>query len=199
MVLDVRARQGVDRVVAPIGRALSKVGITPSMVTVAGLAITIVGAVFIGRGQLLAGAIIAAAGSLLDVIDGPLARTTGTASRRGALLDTLADRLGETAIWIGLVHFVAGEARLVTLAVVGLAASMLVPYIRSKAEGWGAAGRGGLMGRAERLIVMLAGIGLQGFEIDTFRPLEASLWILAIATWLTVAQRSWRTWRQLGE
>lgn len=199
MVLDVRARQGVDRVVAPIGRALSRVGITPSMVTIAGLAVTIVGAVFIGRGQLLAGAIIATAGSLLDIVDGPLARTTGTASRRGALLDTLADRLGEVAIWIGLVHFLGGETRLLTLAVAGLAASMLVPYIRSKAEGWGAEGKGGLMGRAERLIVILAGIGLQGFEFGSFRPLEASLWILAVATWLTVAQRSWRTWSQLAE
>ncbi|MDH3729766.1 MAG: CDP-alcohol phosphatidyltransferase family protein, partial [Acidimicrobiia bacterium] len=113
-----------------------------------------------------------------------------------ALLDTLADRLGEAAIWIGLVYFVGGEPRLATLAVVGLCASMLVPYVRSKAEGWGATGRGGLMGRAERLIVMLIGIGLEGLDVSALEPM---LWILATTTWLTVGQRAWRTWRQLEE
>ena len=196
MVLDVKARKGVDRVVAPIGRTLAKVGITPSMVTVAGLVVTILGAVLIGLGELFAGMIVAGLGSLLDIVDGPLARSTGTVSLRGALLDTLADRLGEAAIWIGLVYFVGGEPRLATLAVVGLCASMLVPYVRSKAEGWGATGRGGLMGRAERLIVMLIGIGLEGLDVSALEPM---LWILATTTWLTVGQRAWRTWRQLEE
>ncbi len=199
MVLDVKARDGVDRVMAPIGRTLAKVGITPSMVTLAGLVVTVAGAVLIGLGELLAGVIVASIGSLLDIVDGPLARSTGTVSLRGALLDTLADRLGEAAIWIGLVYFVGGSPRLATLAVVGLCASMLVPYVRSKAEGWGATGRGGLMGRAERLIVMLLGIGVQGLEIGSFRPIEGMLWVMAVATWLTVGQRAWRTWRQLAE
>jgi len=194
MVLDVKARKGVDRVVIPIGKALSKIGVTPSMVTVVGLLVTIVGAVLIGRGALVAGALVATFGSLLDVIDGPLARVTGAVSRRGALLDTMADRLGEAAVWIGLVYFVGTEPRLATLAVVALCAAMLVPYVRSKAEGWGAEGKGGLMGRAERLIVMLLGIGLEGFGLTTIEP---TLWVLAVATWWTVGQRVVRTWRQL--
>ncbi len=196
MVLDQKARRGTDRIVAPIGRALARVGITPSMVTVAGLAATIAGAVVIGLGSLVAGVLVAAVGSLLDVVDGPYARAAGKVTRRGALLDTMADRLGEAAIWIGLVYYVGDEPRLATLAVVGLCASMLVPYVRSKAEGWGAEGKGGLMGRAERLIIVLGGIGLEGLGLTTIEPM---LWILAVTTWLTVAQRAWRTWQQLAE
>ena len=195
MVLDVKARKGIDRVVVPIGKALAKVGITPSMITVAGLLVTVVGAVLISQDQLVAGALVASFGSILDIIDGPLARVTGSVSLRGALLDTMADRLGEAAIWVGLVYHVGNEPRLATLAVVALCAAMLVPYVRSKAEGWGAEGKGGLMGRAERLIVMMLGIGLEGFGLTTIEPM---LWFLAIATWLTVGQRAVRTWRQLG-
>jgi len=198
MVLDVKARTGVDKVVAPIGMALAKVGIRPWAVTIAGLLVTVVGAILIGDGKLLSGSIIVGVGALLDILDGPLARVTGTESKRGALLDTMADRLGEAAIWIGLVYYLSerGSPGLATVAVVALCASMLVPYVRSKAEGWGAQGKGGLMGRAERLIVMLGGIGLEGLGLSTIEPM---LWILAIATWLTVGQRAWRTWRQLAE
>lgn len=196
MVLDVKARRGVDKVVAPIGRVLSKVGISPSAVTVAGLAVTIVGAVMIGAGNLFWGVLVCVAGSLLDIIDGPLARVQGKATLRGALLDTLSDRFGEAAIWIGLVYFVGDEPRLATLAVIGLCAAMLVPYVRSKAEGWGATGRGGLMGRAERLIVMFLGIGLAGLGLETIEPM---LWLMAFATWFTVVHRAVRTWNQLAE
>lgn len=204
MVLDVKARNGVDKVVAPIGKALAKIGIRPSAVTVGGLLITVVGAILIGSGELLGGGIVVAVGSLLDIIDGPLARVTGSESKRGALLDTLADRLGEAAIWIGLVYFLSerGRSGLATLAVVGLCAAMLVPYVRSKAEGWGAQGKGGLMGRAERLIVMLLGVGIEGIgtAVDTeINSVEPMLWVMAVATWLTVLQRAWRTWQQLGE
>jgi CDP-diacylglycerol--glycerol-3-phosphate 3-phosphatidyltransferase len=194
MILDARARKGVDRVVVPVGRALARIGITPSMVTIAGLVVTIAGAALIGAGLLLAGVLVAAAGSLLDAVDGAVARVTGTQSTRGALLDTMSDRFGEAALWIGLVYHVAGDRRLATLAVAALCASMLVPLVRSKAEGWGVEGRGGLMGRAERLIVMLLGIGLEGLGLTTIEPM---LWILAITTWLTVGQRLVRTWRQL--
>jgi CDP-diacylglycerol--glycerol-3-phosphate 3-phosphatidyltransferase len=196
MVIEAKGRKGVDRVVIPIGRALAKVGITPSAITILGLVVTICGAILIGSGALVVGVIVAGVGSLLDVLDGPLARVTGTQSLRGALLDTLSDRLGEAAIWVGLVFHVGGDRRLATLAVLALCAAMLVPYVRSKAEGWGATGKGGLMGRAERLIVMLLGIGLEGFGLTTIEPM---LWILVVTTWLTVGQRAVRTWQQLAE
>ena len=74
--------------------------------------------------------------------------------------------------------------------------SLLIPFLRAKAEGEGVEGKGGLMGRAERLLVFGFGIGLAGFGLPT---LDATIWGLAGLTWLTVAQRFYRTWAQLAE
>jgi hypothetical protein len=72
---------------------------------------------------------------------------------------------------------------------------MLVPFIRSKAEGWGLEGKGGIMGKAERNVLMLLGVGFEGLGFSTLLPM---LWIYVALTALTVAQRCYRTWVQLG-
>ncbi len=195
VVLDVKARKGVDRVVVPLGRALARAHVSPSAVTIAGLAVTIGGAALIATGRLLAGALVAGVGATLDVLDGPLARVTGKTSRRGAFLDTLADRLGEAALWAGLAYFLVDSAVRVTLCLAALVGSLLVPYIRSKAEGWGVEGKGGLMGRAERMLVMLVAVGIEGLGPATILPM---LWIMVALTWFTAAQRAYRTWAHLG-
>lgn len=194
-MLDVKAKEGLDRWLAPLGRGLARIRITPTGVTIAGLVVTIVGGVFIAIGWLVAGAAVSGFGSVLDVIDGPLARATGRVSLRGALLDTLADRLGEVAVWVGLAYYVADDPARVTLCVVCLAGALLVPFVRSKAEGWGAEGKGGIMGRAERLLVMLLSVGLEGMGVELILPM---LWVVAALTWTTVGQRAYRTWVQLG-
>jgi phosphatidylglycerophosphate synthase len=80
------------------------------------------------------------------------------------------------------------------LALVGMAGSLLIPYLRAKAEGEGVEGKGGLMGRAERLLLFGIGVGLEGFGLPT---LTGTVWALAFLTWLTVMQRFYRTWVQL--
>jgi len=80
--------------------------------------------------------------------------------------------------------------------VLALAFSLLTPYVRSKAESWGAEGRGGWMGRGERMILMLVGLIVHGFGLKVLFPV---LWIFVVLSGLTVAQRSVRTWQQLGE
>jgi len=194
-VLDIKARSGFGRVIGPLVRWLSRSRITPTWVTIAGLLVTIGGAVIIGAGHPFTGALVCGVGSVLDTIDGPLARATDRVSRRGAFLDTMSDRLGEAAIWTGIGWWVAGDRTLVVLVVIGLAMSLLVPYVRSKAEGAGVEGRGGLMGRAERMLLLLAGVGVHGF--DLVATLEPTLWAMAVLTTLTVAQRTWRTWSEL--
>jgi len=127
-----------------------------------------------------------------------LARLTGTESQRGALLDTFTDRLGEVAAWTGLAYYLGeqAEATLVMLTLIAACGSLLVPFIRAKAEVAGVEGKGGIMGRAERLLVFGVGVGLEGLGVPT---LEWAVWALAILVWLTVLQRFVRTWRQLGE
>jgi CDP-diacylglycerol--glycerol-3-phosphate 3-phosphatidyltransferase len=196
-VLDIRARKRVSRAFDPIGRAASRLGLSPTMVTVLGLAISIGGSVLIGFGYLALGAAVLGVGATLDIVDGVLARLTGTESRRGALLDSFTDRVGEVAMWTGLAFYLGdrSEATLVMAALIAVCGSLLIPYLRAKAEGEGVEGKGGLMGRAERLLLFCWGVGLEGIGLPT---LAVTVWALAGLTWLTVTQRFARTWAHLG-
>ncbi len=193
-MLEYKARNRVGRAVSPLVRGLERMGVTPTAVTLVGLAVTVVGAVVIGAGHPFTGCAVVAAGVLLDLVDGPLARATGRASARGALVDTVSDRLAELAIWAGIAYFVAPDPLRVTLCITGLGFSVLVPFVRAKAEAGGVDGRGGWMGRSERLILLLAGVGLSGFDLPT---MDATLWAVTILVGITVAQRFYRTWAQL--
>lgn len=198
MLLDAKARGGVGRAVAPLIRLLIRLHVTPTMITLAGLVVTITGGVFFGLGWFIAGALVGGFGSALDIIDGPLARSTGTASARGALVDTVADRVGESALLVGVAAYLAAEGNVlgVTLAGSALGVSMLVPFIRSKAEVHGLdVGGGGIMGRAERMLLLFIGVGLAGFDLPTIMP---TLWILAVLTGVTAVIRAFRTWRALA-
>jgi CDP-diacylglycerol--glycerol-3-phosphate 3-phosphatidyltransferase len=196
-VLDIRARKKVSRAFDPIGRAAFRLGLTPTMVTVLGLSISVAGSVLIGFGYLALGAAVLGIGATLDIVDGVVARLTKTETRRGALLDSFTDRVGEVAMWTGLAFYLGdrSEATLVMASLIAVCGSLLIPYLRSKAEGEGIEGKGGLMGRAERLLVFCWGVGLEGAGLPT---LAIAVWALAGLTWLTVMQRFMRTWAQLG-
>lgn len=162
--------------------------------TIIGLLVTVVGAFLIASGELVWGASVAALGVFLDALDGPLARHQGTATNKGAFLDTMSDRFGEVAVWIGLAVHLRSEQRLLVLCVISLAFSLLVPYIRAHAELLGLEGKGGWMGRAERMILILAGIGSVGLGLEIMEPV---LWVFVALTGFTVFQRIWKTWQQL--
>ncbi|MGH8928222.1 MAG: CDP-alcohol phosphatidyltransferase family protein [Acidimicrobiia bacterium] len=188
-VIDLRVRPRVQWLLQPIGRALANLGVTPQILTLLGLVLTILGAVLIGFGRLGWGAGVALLGSALDGLDGSVARAAGTESARGALLDAASDRIGEVAVFAGLGVAVAPNARVVLLIVLAVGGSMLVPYLRAKAEAAGLDGRGGMMGRAERVLAFSIGL-FTGF-------IEPMLWVLVIATWATVAWRFFLTYRDL--
>lgn len=197
-MLDMRARKRVSRVADPFARFLARLGLTPTMVTVMGFSISVGGAVLIGMGYLAVGAGVLGFGALLDILDGVLARLTGQETRRGALLDSFTDRLGEVSAWTGLAFYLGqrAEGTLVLLSLLAVCGSLLIPYMRAKAEGEGLQGKGGILGRAERLLVFGFGIGLEGIGLPT---LVATIWIMAVLSWVTVMQRFYRTWAQLGE
>lgn len=193
-MLDLKGRKKAAPILEPIAAGLAKIGITPAFVTIIGLAVTIVGAALIATGYLVAGGFTAGLGVALDALDGPLARKLGTASDRGAFLDTMSDRFGEIAVWVGLTVFLSEEPRLLILCVVALAFSLLVPYVRAKAELYDLDGKGGWMGRAERMILILVGTIIVGFGAQIMEPL---LWVFVLLTGFTVAQRIRKTWQQL--
>ncbi len=193
-MLDLRGRSRIAPFLDPIATGLSKLKLTPTAVTIIGLLVTIVGAVFLANEEYVAGALIAGFGGFLDALDGPLARMQGTASKRGAFVDTMSDRFGEIAIFAGLSFALRDNATGLMLCLFALGFSLLTPYVRAKAESWGAEGRGGWMGRAERMILGLTGVGLEGLGLPTLMP---TLWIFVVLTGLTVTQRIRRTWQQL--
>jgi len=193
-VLDLRGRSRVAPVLDPIAAGLAKANLTPTAVTLIGLVVSFGGAVLIGRHEYVAGALVAGGGALFDALDGPLARLQGTASIRGAFVDTMSDRFGEIAILAGLAVSLRQDETALMLCLFALAFSLLTPYVRAKAESWGAEGRGGWMGRAERVLLILTGIGLDGFGLRVILPV---LWMFVILSGLTVGQRIRRTWQQL--
>lgn len=184
-----RVRPQVTRFLEPIGRGLAAIGMTPAAMTILGLAVVIAGSVIIGTGRLALGAGIVGAGSLLDGLDGAVARASDSVTARGAFLDAAFDRLGEIAAFGGLGVALVGQARLLLLIVLAVGGALLVPYMRARAEAEGFDGRGGLMGRAERLILFCAGLIL-GF-------VEPMLWIFVILVWLTAFTRFLTTYRSL--
>ncbi len=194
-MIDQRGRSWLTKyVVTPIGRVLVRLHISASMITVLGLVVTIGGAIVLANGHPGAAAVVIGLGGGIDGVDGTVARLTGTASRRGAFLDTVADRIGEIAMFAGLAWFVSDEPLLVVLTVLSLGNSILIPYVRSKAEAEGLDGKGGIMGRAERIILFCALIGPVGW--DWWGP-EVMLWPMAVLTGLTVVQRYAKAWAAL--
>ncbi len=172
----------------PIVGALAGVGVTPNMLTLAGVLGNAGAAFLAARGDFLPAGIVMLAASSLDMLDGALARATGKATRFGSVFDAVMDRVSEAAVLFGLLYYFSDrggreEELLIFAAVV---ASFLVSYTRARAEIVDIPMREGLFGRAER--VLLLGIGLM---ID---QATVALWILAIAAGATAIQRLALVW-----
>ncbi len=190
VVIDTRVRPRVTRFLEPIGKALAGVGVTPTVMTSVGLAIVIAGSVIISTGALRTGAIVVLIGSILDGLDGSVARASGTETARGAFLDAAFDRMGEIAAFAGLGVAVAretGDEGVLLLIILAIGGAMLVPYMRSRAEVEGFNGKGGLMGRAERVLLFTVGLIL-GY-------VEPMLWIFVVLVWITALMRFVDTYR----
>jgi CDP-diacylglycerol--glycerol-3-phosphate 3-phosphatidyltransferase len=162
---------------------------TPAAMTALGLALVLTGSVMVATGRLVGGGWVIAAGSLLDGLDGAVARASGTVSAKGAFLDAAFDRIGEIAAFGGLAFYLEGNAQLLLLIVLAVGGAMLVPYMRAKAEAEGLEGQGGLMGRTERLILFCSGL--------VFGFVEAMLWIFVVLVWLTAFTRFMKSYRSI--
>ena len=186
-------RRAPAAILTPIVRGLATVGVTPTMLTTVGFLGNVLAAWFVIEGWLFAAGAAVLFFSALDMLDGALARHTGTASRFGALYDSTLDRLSEAAVLFGVFWYQMDlgnreEALLAFLAVVG---SLMVSYVRARSEGLGMPLTDGLFTRSER--VVLTGVAL------LFGWLRVALWLLAVLTLVTAAQRTWIASRLLIE
>jgi CDP-diacylglycerol--glycerol-3-phosphate 3-phosphatidyltransferase len=176
------------QVTAPIVAVLSRLGVTPNMLTLSQLAGGVVAGVVIADGRLLLGGVIVIASAFLDAVDGTLARTTGKATPFGGVFDSVIDRLFEAVVYAGvLYHYLQqGDKTGSMLAFVAMAGSMGVSYVRARAEGAGIEIYDGIFTRVVRLLFLTAGL--------VFGILEAVLWVLAVATVLTTLHRLYAVW-----
>jgi len=133
-------------------------------------------------------------GSVLDILDGALARVGGKSTVFGAFLDSTTDRVGEGAMLaaIALIFARNGNDTAVVFTIFGVAGSFLVPYVRAKAEALGLKGDVGLGSRAERVVVITAGLVLAPWGL-----LPWAIYLLAATSWLTVLQRVLHVRKQL--
>lgn len=180
-----------DRLTGRVVGLLAKTPITPSALTWLGFILSVVAAVLIATDNLIAaGTMVLVAGSF-DMLDGALARRTGRVTRFGAVLDSTLDRLSEAALLLGILVLWAAEGWPAGILLVGitLTVSILVSYIRAKAEALGLECRSGLFTRAERVVVLVLGL--------LFDQLFIALVIIAVLSFFTVLQRLASIWRQL--
>jgi CDP-diacylglycerol---glycerol-3-phosphate 3-phosphatidyltransferase len=195
-----RLKEAGRWLLAPIVRGALRLGLTPNTVTVIGLGVVIMAAVLVAQGLLLAGAAVLLAGSLLDAVDGSLARASGGATAFGGFLDSTLDRIAEATIYTGIAVYFLANLESPTLPVVGvlvaLGGSFMVSYSRARAEAIGAHAEVGLAQRAERLALIIAGLALAGLGWGI--ALVGALWIIGLVALATVLQRIWHVWRQTG-
>lgn len=188
-MLDTHWRAGVERGLRPVGARLRQTGISADQVTLLGLAASLACGLAIAHGRLGWGAFFLALSGLTDVLDGAVAKSGGTAGPRGAFFDSVCDRVSDAVVLGGATWYYAGRDPHLTLLVFAVGMfSLLISYERSRAESLGFNGKGGLMERAERMLVL--GLGL------TFGVLTLALWALVVLTGVTVVQRFVLVWRQ---
>lgn len=198
-LLSNRLKEAGRAFLAPLVRLAQRLGITANRVTVAGFCIVVTAAVLIAVGQLLIGAAVLVVGSLFDAVDGALARASGGSTTFGGFLDSTLDRAAEGILYVGIVAYLLDASAEplwpVLLALAALSGSFMVSYTRAKAEAIGVTASVGLAPRTERLVLIVAGLGLAGIGFGI--GLLGAIGIIAALSAATTIQRIWHVRRQV--
>jgi CDP-diacylglycerol--glycerol-3-phosphate 3-phosphatidyltransferase len=164
---------------------------SPDHLTILGILFAIAAAFSIAQGALRGGLVLVILAALPDMLDGALAKAAGSASQRGAFFDSVVDRVTDSLLFGGVAWFFASEKSphlaLLPMAIMGV--SSLISYERAKAESLGLYAKGGLMERAERIIVLCVGLLFDSL-------LTPILWVMLALTVATAIQRFVQVWRQ---
>jgi CDP-diacylglycerol--glycerol-3-phosphate 3-phosphatidyltransferase len=190
-VFDGRFRTGVDKCTKPVARALQATGLAPDHLTALGLLLAVPAAWAVATGRLGLGLGLLIGSAVPDLLDGALAKASGRSSVRGAFFDSVVDRVTDALVLSALAWYLEdtrpGHIFMLPVAILGL--SLLVSYERAKADSLGFSAKGGLMERAERIIVICATLAFSFMMI----PL---LWVMLALTAETAVQRFVMVWRQ---
>ena len=176
----------------PIVRLFTKLNINPNTFTTIGFLISCIAALYMASGHLRTAACLILLSGLCDTIDGKLARSSGKVTRFGALYDSTLDRYSEVIFFFGLAFYFIknGWYRTSVVLAVGLGGSLMVSYVRARAESLGFHCKVGLLQRAERLLLLGAGALIHLYA------LVAAIWIIGILSNITAIQRIFHVWKQ---
>lgn len=192
------ARALFTRIFTPVAAFLVRRRVSPDVVTLIGTLGVVVGAlVFFPQGEFFWGTIFITLFVFSDLIDGTMARMMDRSSSWGAWLDSTLDRLGDAAVFGGIAMYFAGagdDLIMVALALYCLSAGAIVSYARARAEGLGMRADVGLTERADRLVIILVCTGFAGIGVPYIQA--AALWVLAVGSTITIAQRALAVRRQ---
>ena len=187
-------RAAYEKLSTPVAKAALRAGLTPDSITIIGTAGTVIAALTLFPiGQLWWGSFAVFIFVLADMLDGAMARQRGGGTRFGAVLDATCDRIGDGAVFCGLLWWAAFGLRSTSLVVaimICLVTSQVISYVKARAEATGLSGEGGLIERPERLVIVLTGAGLSGVSfLHIPWLLHVAAWLLAVASLITLGQR----------
>jgi CDP-diacylglycerol--glycerol-3-phosphate 3-phosphatidyltransferase len=188
--------RGYTRGVRFIAQWFIRLDMNPNFFTVLGLVISMLAAVILAKGWFIAGGLTVALAGTCDMIDGMVARESGRVSKFGALFDSVIDRYSEVIVFFGLCYYFVRIDMMITSVVVAaaLGGSLMVSYVRARAEGLGLECKVGMMQRPERLTYLAAGSFFSGVFDGSVWILIVALWIIAVFANFTALQRLHHVW-----
>ena len=190
-MFDGQFKTQIERYVRPIGESLRRTGLSPDHFTVLGLCVAAASAVAIGAGKMPLGLLLVICSALPDLLDGALAKASNSASQRGGFFDSVVDRVSDSFLFGGVAWFYASsdtpQFSIVPFAILG--ASLIISYERAKAESLGLYAKGGLMERAERIILLCFGLLFDSL-------LKWVMVVMLVLVVMTAVQRFVKVWKQ---
>jgi CDP-diacylglycerol---glycerol-3-phosphate 3-phosphatidyltransferase len=197
-MFEAKFRAQLSAILSPIAKIIASLGITANMITLFGLCVNLIAAYCLATGKLILASILILFGSSFDMIDGAVARVAPNSNASGALLDSVIDRYSEAVIFLGALLYFYHLPNLtgVILVFAAMIGSILVSYVRARAEGLQIECKVGLMQRPERIILLAAGVLAQGLLPLKFPMLQESglilvavFAILAVTSHITAIHR----------
>lgn len=194
-----RLADGARAGIGPLARALAGMGISANAVTIAGGALSVIGAGLLAAGLPLLALLVLLVGTLADTLDGQVAKASGGGTRLGAFLDSTVDRVADGALFVGAAVAGAnlGQPLLLWSSLIALVASSLVPYVRAKAESLGVSASIGPAPREARIVIFLIGLAAWAV-VDVEALFVAAVLALAVLSTITFVLRVVHVGRQLA-
>ncbi len=197
--------RGAMRIINAMVRGLASLGVHPNILTTIGVLINVGCGVLFGVGEFFWAGVVLIVANLFDMLDGNVARLSGTVTRFGGFLDSTLDRVSDMVCFLGIMLFYAGNTPQhsilnVFLGGVGMLCSVMVSYTTARSETIGIKSNVGFLQRPERIVLFIIGaLSTWDWNSTNFfaNRMPQVLWVLAVGSLWTFVQRMYHTWTEL--